>query len=902
MHDSPLPDAVIASVKSNISFLSLLKSYNIRVRRKGDAVLCCCPFHPDTNASFSIDTMKNLFHCFGCGAKGNVIQFVQEYEKLDFRKAVEKLLALSPSINPEEKMALRPDCSGQAVKRKKQPATSEVPNRATIPRRCSATVLKQAFSRMVDTYNERPEGKNYLEGKRGIRLEGIEAGYCTANFATRISLTQKKALLDIGLLTPSGRPHFSGCVVFPLRDIGGELTGLYGRKCSGEGHYYMKGERTGVFGLHDGTDETVIITESIIDAITVHNTGAGNVLALHGVNGYTASHEQWLKTHGITTVHLLLDADTAGREAAVRLSQRLKSDGYRTYTLQLPDGEDPNSFFSFAAHTLTDLRGLPGYPPQQENTLQVRRNGEELVITGKKITYTVRGLTGHGLDRMRVTIRAALSGDPSAFHIDNLDLYYARARGNFIEGLAGNLGCNKEALTIEVNGLLATLEQERLRLRDEQTSQQQKKAYEMSDGEKQQALSALKSRTLVQDILDDFDALGMVGEEKGKLLCYLAAVSRLLPHPLGVLIVSRSGAGKTTLQDTAGKFVPEEHLVKYTRLTGQALFYKDAESLKHHVLSIEEEEGMAQALYAVRTLQSSQRLKVATTRSDPKTGRLKTDEYTVEGPVAIFIATTNPDALDNETKNRFIILTIDESPEQTKRIMDHYRHSYTLAGKLETRDPSAVIGRQQNMQRLLKSIEVINNYAPYLDYAIDRLQMRREMRKYFTLIESIALLRQYQKTVKFYTRDGVEHRYIEVDIEDITIANDLAAEFFRNSLDELAPHTRTLADEIIALIKKKDGEVTFTRKELRDLCNWSDWSVRVGLSQLETLGYIVRKSGSNGVQIIYELIIDPTAEERSFLLLTAPDELGKQMKAAVKEKKVNGTPRRPDLVTPCESL
>jgi len=884
---NPIPDAVIASVKANTSFLSVLRGYGIAATKQGQSVFCTCPFHShdgqaENKPSLSIDTDKNIYHCFSCGAKGNVIQFVQAMDKIGFREAVQKLLALSPASIPTEKTA--------AKEEHPRPAPT------TLDR---ATILDQALRRMVATYTERPEGKEYLEGKRGIRLEGIEVGYCAPSFAGRTSLEQRKALLDIGLLTPTGKPHFTGCVVFPLRDIDGTLTGLYGRKCVGDGHYYMKGERTGIFALHDGASDTVIITESVIDAITAHNIGAGCVLALHGVNGFTPTHTQWLKTHSIATVYLLLDGDAAGREASVRLAQRLKADGYRAHTLQLPDNEDPNSYFSFAAHNLADFKGLPGYPSQQETALRVSRNGEDIVIAGQRIIYTVRGLTGYGLDRMRVTIRATLSGDPSTFYIDNLDLYYARARGNFIDGLINQLGCNKDAATIEVNQLLGTLESERVRLREAQSTQQ--KAYAMSDSEKQQALAALKSPTLIQDIIADFEALGMVGEEKGKLLCYLAAVSRLLPQPLGVLIVSRSGAGKTTLQDAAGDFVPAELLVKYTRLTGQALFYKDPESLKHRVLCIEEEEGMAQAMYAIRTLQSSQCLKVATTRSDPKTGKLKTDEYTVEGPVAISIATTNPDALDAETKNRFVILTIDESNEQTRRIMDRYRHAFTLAGKLESRDPSAVICKQQNMQRLLKPIEVVNNYAPYLDYAFDRLQMRREMRKYFTLIESIALLRQYQKTVKFYTKEGVEHRYIEVDVDDIAIANELAAQFFRNSLDELAPHTRTLAEEVIALIKKKEGEVTFTRKELRDTCNWSDWSVRVGLTQLENLGYVNRKCGANGVQIVYELLIDPTTEQRSVLRLTAPAELEKQLRTAAKEKKVNGT-YRPDLVTPCETL
>jgi hypothetical protein len=506
---------------------------------------------------------------------------------------------------------------------------------------------------------------------------------------------------------------------------------------------------------------------------------------------------------------------------------------------------------------------------------------------------------GYGLDRLRVTIKASLHNKPSTFYIDNLDLYHARARSNFIDGVTAQLECNRDQCNDEVNQLITLLEKERLQMREHRN---EPKHYVMSEQEKQEALTSLKSHSLIQDIIEDFGVLGMIGEEKAKLLCYLGTISRLLPYPLGILIISRSGAGKTMLQDAACSFVPDESLVKYTRLTGQALFYKETESLKHKVLAIEEEEGMQQAIYAIRTLQSSQCLRVATTRSDPKTGKLKTEEYTVEGPVFIFIATINPDALDNETKNRFIILTIDESHAQTKKIMERFKYSFTIHGRLESRDQETIIMKHQNMQRLLKPIEVVNNYAPYLDYAFDRLQMRRELRKYLTLIESVALLRQYQKRVKYYTNEGKEHRYIEVDVEDIAVANDLVMSFFKNSIDELAPHTRNLAQEIVNLIKSKEGESTFTRKQLRDFSGWSDWSVRQGLSQLENLGYVLRRSGSNGVTITYELIIDPTEEQRSTLLLTAPEDLEKQFKAVKKHalsspkgKKVNDAPQ-PDLV------
>lgn len=865
-----IPEAVITSIKSNTSFLSLLKSYNVPVTKRGQSHFAICPFHdiegkPEKTPSLSIDTIRNLYHCFSCDAKGNIIQFVEQMEHIGFKQAVEKLLALTPLVMDNK---------------------NETPPTQPIPQQERDTLLEHSFKQMVDTYTKHPEGKTYLESKRGIRTEGLEIGYCRKDFASRITLEQKKAMMDMGLITATGKPHFSGCVVFPLRDITGKLAGLYGRKINSTGtHYYLKGERSGVYSLHNNNSDTVFIVESIIDALSLYCIGINSVLALHGVNGFTPAHEQWLKTKGISTIYLLLDGDSSGREAAQRLSLQLKEKKYTTHIFELPDNEDPNSFFSFAAHTLEDLKQLPGYPRQKKEILALHRNGEALVVTGTTCVYTVQGLVGYGLDRLRVTIKASLLNKPSAFYIDNIDLYNARARNNFVEGLSAQLSCNTDQCTSEVNQLITLLEKERLHMREHRNEPEQ---YVMSEQEKEEALTALKSHSLINDIIEDFSVLGMIGEEKAKLLCYLGTISRLLPHPLGILIISRSGAGKTMLQDAACSFVPVESLVKYTRLTGQALFYKDTESLKHKTLAIEEEEGMQQAIYAIRTLQSSQCLRVATTRSDPKTGKLKTEEYTVEGPVFIFIATTNPDALDNETKNRFIILTIDESHAQTKKIMDKFKHSFTLQGKLESRDKESVIQKHQNMQRLLKPIEVVNNYAPYLDYAFDRLQMRREVRKYMTLIESITLLRQYQKRVKHYTKEGKEHRYIEVDVEDIAVANDLVMDFFKNSIDELAPHTRNLAKEIVNLIKHKEGESTFTRKELRDLSGWSDWSVRQGLAQLENLGYIIRRSGSNGVQIIYELIIDPTVEKRGNLLLTSTEELKKQLKSAAKRKKRNG--------------
>jgi DNA primase len=157
-----------------------------------------------------------------------------------------------------------------------------------------------------------------------------------------------------------------------------------------------------------------------------------------------------------------------------------------------------------------------------------------------------------------------------------------------------------------------------------------------------------------------------------------------------VLIVARSGAGKSALQDALCAFVPPEEAVRVTRLTGQALFYKDPYSLQRKVLLIAEDEGAAQAVYSLRTLASDQRLSIAATRTDPQSGKLHTEHYEVYGPVVSVLTTTSPEAFDEETRSRFVQLTMDESAAQTKAILERQRRSFTLEGVLERATAEAV--------------------------------------------------------------------------------------------------------------------------------------------------------------------------------------------------------------------
>jgi len=485
----------------------------------------------------------------------------------------------------------------------------------------------------------------------------------------------------------------------------------------------------------------------------------------------------------------------------------------------------------------------------------------QLVSLSTTLTYRVVGFNPNLTDRMRLNLRVTHSSNDKR-HTDTLDLYLSKSRMSFIKDLARKFSLEFTDVETDIDQLIHFLE-------SKQTPNEQNeeaKASSMSDSDRKVALSALRSKKLFQNILADFEACGYVGEEESKLFGYIATVSRLLPKPLGVLVVSRSGAGKSTLQEAITSFIPEEDLLSFTRITGQSLFYTDEEALKHKVLAIAEEDGMQDAMYSIRTLQSDQRLSISVTRTDPNSGSMTTEENTVYGPVVIMLTTTNPEALDYETRNRFVILTIDESKEQTERILRIQRSADSLQGLINESKRPEIIAKHQNMQRLLKPLSVHNPYHDQLSFSSDKLQMRREQKKYLTLIKSIALVRQYQKKIK--TVENVE--YIEVDLEDIKLANFLAVSVLGRNMDELAPHSRTLLNDIVALWKQSKQELNDYKFSMRDLLSnlsWSHWQLRQNLKQLIDLEYLsIASGGVQGKRTVYELNYDGSADEQGRFL------------------------------------
>jgi post-segregation antitoxin (ccd killing protein) len=329
---------------------------------------------------------------------------------------------------------------------------------------------------------------------------------------------------------------------------------------------------------------------------------------------------------------------------------------------------------------------------------------------------------------------------------------------------------------------------------------------------------------------------------------------------LAVLIQSSSAAGKSSLMDAVLKMMPSEEQVKYSAMTGQALFYMGEKDLKHKVLAIAEEEGAKNTSYALKLLQSEGEVTIASTGKNATTGNLETQEYRVEGPVTLFSTTTAVD-LDDELLNRCLVLTVDESRAQTKAIHAAQRKRRTLEGLHAAIERDEAIALHRNAQRLIRPLKIVNPYADQLTFLDDKTRTRRDHEKYLGLIDAVTLLHQYQRQVQRTRHRGKVVDYIEVTLADIEIANKLAHEVLGRTLDELPPHTRKLLKLAHGYVNGRaeaqgiqPREVRFTRRELRDATRWSDTALKIHLARLVDLEYLSLHRELRGNRFTYELL------------------------------------------------
>ena len=905
------------------SLVALVESSGVTLEKRGADHVGRCPFHDDQTPSLVITPGKNLWRCFGaCDAGGDVIAWVMKREGVSFRHAVELLkgdYAPEPGAAPVARstVAKLPTLATPAEDAELLAEVVDYYHAA----------LKQTPEALA--YLER-RGLAHPELIAAFRLGFADRtlGYRLPAANRKAGAEVRGRLQALGVLRESGHEHMRGSLTIPIPGLEGGVANLYGRKIRDDlkagtpNHLYLPGPHRGVLNPAALTSPELILCEAPIDALTFWCAGYRHVTTAWGAGGFTPELLEAILAGGVGRVLIAYDRDAAGDKGAATVAPQLAGRGVAAFRVNFPKGMDANAY-ALAVKPPTKALGallraaewmagsasrprpvapededLGGQvpepapsepvflsaaedetppepslaspiPPASPPDVPAQVSDRDVVIRLGERLWRARGLARNSsAEAMKINlmVRRPLAGGDEAFHVDGLDLLSAKARASFAAEAAGELGLALDVIKRDLGQVLLkleTIQDERLEAAREAQAQG---PAPMTAEEESAALAWLRAPDLMGRIAADVARIGVVGEAANAQAVYLAALSRKLDRPLAVLIQSTSAAGKSALMDAVLELVPPEERVTYSAMTGQSLFYLGEADLKHKALAIAEEEGARQAAYALKLLQSQGTLTIASTGKDPATGKLVTQDYTVEGPVALMLTTTAID-LDEELRNRCLVLTIDESREQTRAIHARQRFEETLAGLEAGEDRARILALHRNAQRLIRPLKVVNPYAERLTFLDEQTRTRRDHRKYLALIRTIALLHQHQRPILSLARPGAEPvAYIEATLADIAAANGLAHAVLGSTLDELPPQTRRLLGlvrEMVGARAAAEGinarEVRFIRREVREATGWSDTQLKVHLGRLLELEYLlVRRAvdGQHAARFVYELVYD----------------------------------------------
>lgn len=841
----------ISEIKSRLTIGQVLTHYSLEADKHNKL---CCPFHKDETPSLSVYPNTNTFYCFGCGATGDVIQFIELYDKCSKHEAIIKAGSFIGYTGRMKAPALKPalDFSIEPM---------DVEHRIPILEK-----MFEAFkSGLHHHVSVRPQ--EYLK-KRNLAPDLLEIGYNSGqyHYKGKMSEQDQSACIRAGLLIPysgnlpngSGTPYTAfakDCILFALRSKEGRIVSLYGRgiheKEKGAGkHFYLK-DRCGLYpGYPKPGTEKLILTEAIIDAATLLQlpeiTKEYEILSCYGTNGLTTEHLSAIKElENLKEVIFFFDGDKPGREAAIKYQDELLNElrSVKVSWVDTPDGEDINSllqghspeifthllesrkeFFLLTENTSIENHSIENpsnEEKKEENNFQEpaqeapglnTKNPDFITFTREPLQMIILGgINLQQLDRLRVTLKITRSDSHDPLHAvrHTVDLYHSDYLEKFTLKVSDQLEVSSTVLRRSLSELTLQVEQYRM-TRIEGMKEQKPLLRQLSEQRISRAVRYLKAPRLLERTNEDIGKTGVIGEEINRLLMYLVFTSRLREYPLHIVSLGASGSGKTYLQEKVSELIPEQDKLEITILSENAFYYFDRKELRHKLVLIEDMDGAQEVLYPLRELQTKRHISKTVPLKDSK-GNLRTITLHVEGPISL-AGTTTRERLYEDNANRSLLIYIDNSQDHKEKIMEYQRK--VSAGRIDHEKETTLKEFFKDMQSILKPIQVRNPYAEYLKLPEHVFKPLRTNAHYLATIETITFYHQYQREVK--TDPHTEEPYIETTLEDIEWANRLLKEVLLAKSDELTKAERSFFESLKSHLISK-GKNSFYAREVREM-------------------------------------------------------------------------------------
>lgn len=702
----------IEEIKSKLTITEVLQHYHLKLDKNN---MLLCPFHEDKTASLQVSFERNNYKCHACDKKGDVIQFVQDYEKLSKHEALLKCTSL---ITNEQLPIMN--------------VATEIKETTVIVN--TFFIEKMFLSFRKGIFNSNP-AKEYCNS-RNLDYEKLDIGFNGGQFhhGTRKDQTLIQNCLDLGLLNTAGTNSRTGgqaykafasrCLAFPLRNAENQIVSFYFRSIidnKNAKHYYLK-NRQGLYPNYPNPNtKKLLLTEAIIDTATLLQIDAiaanYTLLTCYGTNGLNEEILKAIKSlKQLEEIIFFFDGDKAGNTAVEKYANELMSQlvNVKITKVETPENEDINSL-----------------------------------------------LQGHTSDI-----------------------------------------------------LIHLIEQRKAVITKNKTSSKTLETLTFSD-----------NKNLLQELNILIEQSGIIGEENSRLLLFIIASSYKTKHPLHAIVQGSSGSGKTHLISKIADIMPQEDVLRFTRITESSLYNWGEYELVNKLLIIEDLDGLKEeAMFAMRELISNQRLSSSVSIKDKK-GNIKAVKKEVKGVFSSLSATTKGEIYEDNMSRSFL-LAVDESTAQSRRIIDYQNKKY--AGEIEPKDQEKARNKLQQMVRALQNYDVINPYATKLELPQEVHKIRRLNEMFQSIVRQITLLNQQNREVK--------NDKLITQIEDLQQATEVLFESIILKVDELDGSLRQFFEKLKKHLKTQEKD--FTQREIRQAFNMSKSQTHRYLQNLLELEYI----------------------------------------------------------------
>jgi len=724
----------IQDIKQSLTLATILNHYGIKPNKNN---MLRCPFHEDNTASLQVSFSQNRYKCHACDKKGDVIQFVQDYEKLTKHEALKKCTTMIETISPIQK-------ANPIVKQ--EPITTAIVN---------TYFLEKMFLSFRKGLLCSEPAKEYCNS-RNLDFDKLEIGFNSGQFHHGTRKDQKLIddALQCGLLIMGGtnsrtggqayKPFGNKGIVFPLKNKENQIVSFYFRSTinnENAKHFYLK-NRQGLYPNYLNPDtKKLLFTEAIIDTASLLQIDdiANNytLLTCYGTNGLNDEILNAIKPlKQLEEIIFFFDGDKAGNEAVTKYAEIIRElhPKVKISQVETPENEDINSL-------------IIGH--EREILIHLIENRKEIVFS---------------------------------FSIEDTSTIIEKPI--------------KQKVTPEAKPKQPNLEN---------------------------TIDILKQNNLLQEINKLIEQSGIIGEANSRLLLFIIASSYKTKQPLHAIVQGSSGSGKTHLISKIADLVPQENVLRFTRITESSLYNWGEYDLVNKLLIIEDLDGLKEeALFAMRELISNQRLSSSVSIKDKK-GNIKSVKKEVKGVFSSLSATTKGD-LYEDNMSRSFLLAVDESQEQTDKIINY--QNKRIAGEINESQQEKAKEQLQKILRALKTEEVQNPYATQIQLPENVHKKRRLNEMFQSIIKQITIINQYQRRT--------QNNKLITEITDVEDAVEILFESIILKIDELDGSLRQFFERL----KKKFKTDDFTRFEAMETTGFKKTQLQHYINQLVQLEYI----------------------------------------------------------------